>query len=107
MYDYKYLENFIKALFAGVGCSKDSAQMVSKIILAAELRGIPSHGVIRIKDYYHHCKIGRINTHPHLKIVHESPGTAVVDGDNAIGVIPAIFSMKLAIEKAKNAVQDG
>ena len=100
MYDYKYLENFVKSLFTNAGCSEDSAHLVAKILLAAELRGIPSHGMIRIKDYYHHCKIGRINTNPHLKIVHESPGTAVVDGDNAIGVVPAVYSMKLAIEKA-------
>src|SRR4030042_6406738 len=100
MYDYKYLENFIKSLFIGVGCSEDSAQLVSKILLAAELRGIPSHGMIRVKDYHHHCKIGRINTRPHIKIVHESPGTAVVDGDNGIGVVPAVYSMNLAIEKA-------
>jgi len=101
MYDYKYLEKFIRSLFESAGCSKDSALQVSKILLAAELRGIPSHGVIRIKDYYHHCKIGRINTNPHVKIVHDSPGTAVVDGDNAIGVVPAVYSMNLAIEKAK------
>jgi len=101
MYDYKYLEHFIRSLFSGVGCDEESSLLVAKILLAAELRGIPSHGVIRIKDYYHHCKIGRINTHPHVKIVHESPGTAVVDGDNGIGVVPAVFSMKLAIEKAK------
>jgi L-2-hydroxycarboxylate dehydrogenase (NAD+) len=102
MYDYKYLKQFIQSLFSGVGCDEESALMVAKILLAAELRGIPSHGVIRIKDYYHHCKIGRINTRPHIKIIHESPGTAVVDGDNGLGVVPAVFSMNLAIEKAKN-----
>jgi L-2-hydroxycarboxylate dehydrogenase (NAD+) len=102
MYDYKYLEHFIQSLFSGVGCDEESALLVAKILLAAELRGIPSHGVIRVKDYHHHCKIGRINTRPHIKIIHESPGTAVVDGDNGLGVVPAVFSMKLAIEKAKN-----
>lgn len=100
MYDYNYLENFITSVFIHAGCSEESSRLVAKILLAAELRGIPSHGMIRVKDYYHHCKIGRINTNPHMKIVHESPGTAVVDGDNGIGMVPAVYSMNLAIKKA-------
>jgi len=40
---------------------------------------------------------------PDVKIVHESPSTAVVDGDGAIGMIAATKSMQIAIEKAKTA----
>ena len=36
-------------------------------------------------------------------MVHESPSTAVVDGDGAIGMIAATKSMQIAIEKAKTA----
>ncbi len=77
--------------------------MASKVFLAAELRGLPSHGMIRIKDYFQLWEANRINTDPDIKIVHETPGTAVVDGDRAIGMIAATRSMEIAIGKAKNA----
>jgi LDH2 family malate/lactate/ureidoglycolate dehydrogenase len=59
--------------------------------------------MIRIKDYFDLWKANRINTDPDIKIVHESPSTAVVDGDNAVGMVSAHRSMSIAIEKAKNA----
>ena len=59
--------------------------------------------MIRIKDYYDLWKANRINTTPVISIVHESPSTAVIDGDNAVGMIAARRSMEIAIEKAKKA----
>jgi LDH2 family malate/lactate/ureidoglycolate dehydrogenase len=73
----------------------------SKVFLAAELRGLASHGMIRIKDYYQLWQAKRINTKPNIQIVHETPSTAVVDGDGAIGMIAATRSMEIAIQKAE------
>ena len=86
-----------------MGCSEHDATIIADVFLAAELRGHSSHGMLRIKDYYELWKAKRINTDPHVTIVHESPSTAVVDGDNAIGMVAARRSMEIAIEKAKNA----
>ena len=83
-----------------MGCSKEDAETITEILLKAELRNISSHGVLRIKDYFLLWKEGRINTSPDIRIVHETPGTAVVDADNAFGMIGAKRSMELAIEKA-------
>jgi LDH2 family malate/lactate/ureidoglycolate dehydrogenase len=59
--------------------------------------------MIRIKDYYELWKARRINTDPRVTIVHESPSTAVIDGDNAVGMVVARRSMEIAIEKAQKA----
>ncbi len=103
MYSYDYLNDFSSKLFQKMGCSEKDARSVTKVFLAAELRGLASHGMIRIIDYYHLKKVNRINTKPNIRIVHESPSTAVVDADNAIGMVGAEASMKIAIAKAKNA----
>ena len=103
MYTYKYLLDFTRNVFMKMGCSTSDSEIISEIFLAAELRDLPSHGMIRIKDYYELWKAGRINVNPKVRIVHESPSTAVVDGDNAIGMVAARRSMEIAIEKAKNA----
>ncbi|MDA7855465.1 Ldh family oxidoreductase, partial [Cyclobacteriaceae bacterium] len=44
----------------------------------------------------------RINPHPQLSVVHETPSTAVVDGDAGLGLVAGPYAMRLAIEKAKN-----
>jgi LDH2 family malate/lactate/ureidoglycolate dehydrogenase len=59
--------------------------------------------MIRIKDYFELWKAGRINVQPNVRIVHETPSTAVVDGDGAIGMIAASKSMQIAMEKADTA----
>ena len=103
MYTYDYLHNFTRGVFMKMGCSEGDSAIIAEVFLSAELRGHPSHGMIRIKDYFELWKSKRINTDPHIRIVHESPSTAVVDGDNAVGMVSAHRSMSIAIEKAKIA----
>ena len=103
MYKYNYLFDFTKNIFMKMGCGENDSTIIAEVFLAAELRGHASHGMIRIKDYYELWKAKRINTDPHIVVVHESPSTAVVDGDNAVGMVAARRSMELAIEKAKKA----
>src|SRR6056297_2732525 len=103
MYTIQYLEEFTRKVFEKMGCPSDQARAVTDVFIAAELRGLPSHGMIRIKDYYQLWKAGRINVNPDVRVVHESPSTAVVDGDGAVGMIAATRSMEIAIEKARKA----
>ncbi|MBW2208160.1 MAG: Ldh family oxidoreductase, partial [Deltaproteobacteria bacterium] len=103
MYTIDYLSNFTADVFEKMGYNRKEAETITKVFIAAELRGLPSHGMLRIKDYYELWKAGRINTSPEVRIVHESPSTAVVDGDNAPGMLPSTFSMETAIRKAREA----
>ena len=103
MYQYDYLFDFTRNVFMKMGCNEHDSTIIAEVFLAAELRDHASHGMIRIKDYYELLRAKRINTDPHIKIVHESPSTAVVDGDNAVGMVAARRSMEIAIEKAKKA----
>jgi L-2-hydroxycarboxylate dehydrogenase (NAD+) len=103
MYTHEYLFQFTSTIFQKMGCSRIDAEIIAKIFVSAELRGIPSHGMMRLKDYFELWKASRINTNPKIKIVHETPSTAVVDGDNAIGMVAATESMQIAIKKAEQA----
>jgi L-2-hydroxycarboxylate dehydrogenase (NAD+) len=100
MYSYEYLIDFTRDVFIKMGCSKEHADTTAKVFLAAELRGLSSHGMIRLKDYYQLWEAKRINVSPNIRIVHETPSTAVLDGDGAIGMIAATKAMEIAIEKA-------
>lgn len=101
MYNYQTLFDFTKNLFIKTGCSVQDATVVADVLMAAELRGIESHGLLRIPDYYNLWKTNRINVSPDIKVVHETPSTAVVDGDSSLGMITGKKAMQLAIDKAK------
>jgi LDH2 family malate/lactate/ureidoglycolate dehydrogenase len=102
-YTYDYLKAFTIDVLIKMGFSRDQSTECAKVFLASEIRGISTHGVIRLGDYFKLWEAGRINTNPKVRIVHETPSTAVVDGDSTIGMIPAKFSMELAIKKARVA----
>ena len=63
--------------------------------------GRQTSGLLRIPDYYNLWKNKRINTKPDIRVVHETPSTAVVDGDAGLGMVVGKKAMQLAIYKAK------
>jgi len=102
-YSLQQLESFTKNIFVKIGCPEADAITATKVLLSADLRGVDSHGVARLSGYVRLWEINRINATPDIRIVHETPSTAVVDGDGGLGLIVAPFAMQVAIEKAKTA----
>ena len=102
-YTYQQLYTFTKAIFLHMGCSEADAALATTTLLSADMRGIDSHGVARLVGYVRLWEAGRINPTPNIRIVHETPSTAVVDGDAGLGLVVAPFAMQVAIDKAKIA----
>ncbi len=100
-FTYDQLHNFSKNVFVKIGCNEADAETASKSLLSADLRGVDSHGVARLSGYVRLWEAERVNTKPEIKIVHETPSTAVVDGDKGLGLVVAPFAMQVAIEKAR------
>jgi L-2-hydroxycarboxylate dehydrogenase (NAD+) len=103
IYSYERLFKFTHAVFIGIGCSGEDATLATKVLLSADIRGIDSHGVARLSGYVRLWEAGRINSTPPIRVVHETPSTAVVDGGAGLGLVVAPFAMQVAIEKAKVA----
>ena len=100
-YTYQQLAAFAEAVFLKMGCTHSDAALASKVLLSADLRGIDSHGIARLVGYVRLWEIGRINATPNIKVVHETPSTAVIDGDRGLGLIVAPRAMEIAMEKAR------
>ena len=100
-FTYQSLAAFAEAVFLKMGCPALDAALATKVLLSADLRGIDSHGIARLVGYVRLWEVGRINTSPNIKIVHETPSTAVIDGDRGLGLIVAPRAMDIAIEKAR------
>jgi L-2-hydroxycarboxylate dehydrogenase (NAD+) len=95
------LSKFAESVFLKMGCDAASAGEATRALLRADLRGIDSHGVARLSGYVRLWEAGRINSSPAMKVVHESPSTAVFDGDGGLGLVVAPEAMRLAISKAE------
>ena len=100
--DFTTLENFMVDTFKEIGVPADEAKICAEVLIAADKRGIDSHGIGRLKTiYYDRIKKGIQSPITHFEIVKESPTTAVVDGHNGMGHVIAKKSMEIAIKKAK------
>lgn len=95
------LRDFTVNVFKAIGCPDADAALAADVLLAADLRGVDSHGVARLSGYVRLWESGRLNPTPHVRVVHETPTTATVDGDGGLGLVTAPFAMDIAIEKAQ------
>lgn len=86
-----------------MGCSATHAATAARILIAADLRGIDSHGVARLSGYVRLWEAKRVNATPDIRIVHQTPSTATIDGDAGLGLVVAPYAMQVAIDKAKVA----
>lgn len=100
-YSFETLKAFTLSAFKKIGCSDEHARLATEVLLSADLRGIDSHGLARLSGYIRLWEAKRINATPDIKVIHESPSTAVVDGDGGLGLVVAPHAMNIAIEKAK------
>ncbi len=103
MYSSVSLKQFSYDIFRAIGCSEEDAHTASEVLSQADLRGVDSHGVARLSGYVRLWEKQRLKSQPQMKIVHETPSTAVLDADLAMGLVSAQHGMQIAIEKAKTA----
>jgi L-2-hydroxycarboxylate dehydrogenase (NAD+) len=87
IYEYTYLQEFIRKVFLAIGCPVADAYLASKVLISADLRGVDSHGTARLSGYIRLFDNGRLNPNPQIKIIHETPSTAVIDGDKGLGLV--------------------
>jgi L-2-hydroxycarboxylate dehydrogenase (NAD+) len=101
IFSYQHLFDFTRKVFEAMGCNEKDAALAAEVLLSADLRGIDSHGVARLSGYVRLWEVKRINACAEMRIVHETPSTAVIDGDSGLGLVVAPYAMQVAIEKAK------
>ena len=97
------LTRFSAALFEAVGVPRDDALFAAGTLVEADLRGVYSHGTVRLQPkYLQELASRKINPVPAISVAREGPGFAVVDGDGGMGQIVSRAAMGLAIEKARS-----
>ena len=87
--------------FVRAGASPEEAHVVANALVEADLRGMQSHGALRIPIYVEKIRAGGFRAGHRGTIVHESPGTALLDGEDGLGQVISLRAMDLAIDKAQ------
>ncbi len=100
-FTFEHLHTFSKSVFEKMGCPTEEAQLAADVLLSADLRGVDSHGVARLVGYVRLWEAKRINPTPQVKVVHQTPSTATVDGDSGLGLVVAPKAMEIAMQKAE------
>jgi len=96
------LTDFAAKALQKVGVSEEDALITARVLVAADLRGVDSHGVAHLAPFYiRWIKAGRINVKPQIKVFSHAPSTAIVDGDEGLGFVVGYRAMEEAMHRAE------
>ncbi|MBE6933838.1 MAG: Ldh family oxidoreductase [Ruminococcaceae bacterium] len=101
--NYEKLVRFCVESFKGYGFNEEEAQQITDVLLEADLSGIESHGVQRMIRYHKEITSGMVKLDAKPEIVFETPLSAVIEGNDAMGQTLGVQAMQLAIDKAKKS----
>ena len=94
------LADFIARALAAVGVPLEDARVVSALMAESDARGADAHGVFRLPQYVKQIQQGAVNPRAKIRVVEERAGSALLDGDNALGHLVMKRATEMAVEKA-------
>src|SRR5262249_58682517 len=97
------LETFTRQVFTRVGMPAEDAAVEAEVLVWANLRGVDSHGVLRIPWYVELADRGDMNPRPAIHVERETAATLLIDADRAFGPVVTTLAMRRAIDKAAAA----
>lgn len=97
----EYLKSLTRDIFAAQGAPAAEAATVADQLVASNVVGLDSHGVVRIPLYSRWIREGTIVPGAPMTVVSERGATAVVDCGHNFGQVGAHRAMAVAMEKAR------
>lgn len=95
------LQRAVAAIFAACGIAADSADMVAEDLVAADIEGVASHGVMLVPMYVQRLKAGSVSSASQGAVVSDRQSSVVVDAQDALGQLTARQAVDLAVERAR------
>lgn len=95
------LIRFAVEVFQALNVPPNDARTVAECLVEADLKGVSSHGIVRLPVYARRLMAGLIDPQPGIRVVagHGGPLRGV-DGGNGLGPVVGLFGMQQAIEAA-------
>ena len=95
------LKGFCERVFRKLGVPEEDAWITADVLVAADLRGVDSHGVARLRRYVRGLSNGMMRPEPDVQIMTETPTTALIDAGGGLGQPVSYRAMERAIAKAE------
>ena len=92
---------FATQAFVKVGMPEEDAAWSAETLVQAELRGVSSHGIIRLPGYVKRFEAGMLNPKPEIRVVRDGGAIALLDGDNGMGQVVSRRAMEDCIARAE------
>jgi LDH2 family malate/lactate/ureidoglycolate dehydrogenase len=96
------LTEFAATILRACSVFPGHANITASRLVEADLRGRSGHGLIRLASYVSRIRAGGVNVRPVIEVTHETPVSALVDGDNGLGQVVMTRATELAIAKASH-----
>lgn len=94
------LQDYGVRVLMALGVPEDDAASVTSCLLMADLRGITSHGLVRLPVYASRLEAGVVKSRPDMTFIGEGQAVGLLDGDNGLGPVVGCAAMRKAIEIA-------
>ena len=78
----------------------EGAAQVSGCLIKAELRGVDSHGMVRLPVYARRVQAGVVNARPVIEVRRSGTSCSLVDGGNGLGPVVGARAMSVAVDLA-------
>lgn len=100
-YPVDRLRTFITDIIAAVGLDPNMASLFAESLIAADARGVKSHGAVRMPDYVRRVESKVLDPKAEVKFIRDEGATGLLDGGNGFGQVAGCEAMLRAIEKAR------
>lgn len=97
------LTDFVARIFHAAGVSTAVADQVAASLVASNLAGHDSHGVVRVMQYLGAVERNETDAHATPLITHQTAVMATIDAQRAFGQVAGAFAMQTALDKARVA----
>ena len=97
------LRKMTTEIFCNLNLPEQDAARLAECLVQVDLRGVFSHGTRQIKRYVGEYKKGSLNPRPEIRLIRESPVSALFDGDGGIGYLAATRVVQTVIQKANES----
>jgi LDH2 family malate/lactate/ureidoglycolate dehydrogenase len=94
-------KTFARNLLIAHGLSAEDADIVADCLVRADLRGVDTHGLMRLPIYLDRLRRGLVNARPHLEAKRVTPVAVLLDGQDGFGFVVATRAMAEAIAMAE------
>lgn len=98
--DASQLRRFAERVLSAAGLAQEEVSVTAEGLVAASVRGVDSHGVLRLPQYADCLRSGEINPRPRVRVVDRRGSTALVDADGGYGYRPSLLAVQVAVEIA-------